>query len=429
MTRAAALLLVALLPRVAGAQAEPDGNDDRPAVLDGTRPTRGHWERVGRPAGALRRVCDLTPFQGGLYLAQSQTPLGSDGARVFRYAPGPAPFRLAFDWNRPGEPTPGGGGGQGFLRVRALDGRLAVPDADPPYNGLGAVDPGTEGYVFLSDRAGNFAPPAMPGHRLPPRFAPDRDTPGVALLPRAYHVLDVIRWRGQWVASTGSVPPRARAWVGPSPGALHVGAAQGPRWTYAVGYPADARNNVWRLTYLVRFRGRLYAGLQDYFGRDPNDLVVFDPPPDGRPLSTAPLRPLRVTPHGGAYTLRWLADRGRLWWLTWERDRRGHLRYTDDGAAWHELPLPATAGAPTDLLRWRDGLVLLTADGLYRLDGDVVTRVAEAPTATAWVRGRRVTGSHFRFDDAFCAAPLAAYEGALYAGSQRDGSLWRLVAE
>lgn len=419
-------LALALASASAPAQApEPDGNDDPVDPGAGAIPARARFERVGQPRGAMRRVCDLRPFRDALYFTEAYSPLGSDGARVFRYAPAPAPapFATVFDWNRPGEPARGGGGGQGFLRVRALDGRLVVPDADPPYGGFGLVDPGTEGYVFLSDRVGTFAPPRMPGHRPP--AAPDlaRDRPGAAVLPRAYHVIDVIRWRGQWVASTGSVPPRERAWRGTSPGALHLANAAGTRWTYTVGYPARADGNVWRLTYLVRFRQRLYAGIQDYFGREPNDFVTLRAP------SAEALTTHRVTPDGGAHTLRWYVDHDRLWWITLERDGRTHLRFTDDGDHWSERALPEGAGSPTDITRWRDGLVVLTEAGLWRVDGARAERLADAPTVVVHHPVRRERVSHFRVDDVFCAAPLAVLQGVLYAGSQRDGSLWRVVPE
>lgn len=403
--------------------AEPDGNDDPAEVGVGTRPTQARFERVGQPPGAMRRVCDLRAFHDALYFTEAYTPLGSDGARVFRYAASPGAFATVFDWNRPGEPARGGGGGQGFLRVHALDGRLVVPDADPPYGGFGLADPGTEGYVFVSDRRGVFAPARMPGHRPP--AAPDllRDRPGAAVLPRAYHVIDAIRWRGQWIASTGSVPPRERAWRGTSPGALHVANASGARWTYALGHPARAVGNVWRLTYLVRFRQRLYAGIQDYFGREAHDFVTLSD------LTAAAVTPHRVTADGGAHTLRWYADENRLWWITLERDGRTHLRVTDDGERWSERALPQDAGNPTDILRWRDGLVVLTDRGLWRLDGDRAAPVATAPWDVVHHRVRRERVSHFRVDDIFCAAPLAVYRNDLYAGSQRDGSLWRLVPE
>ncbi len=424
-------LAVLALTASAAAQRAPDadGDDDPADTGAGSLPARARFERVGRPRGAMRRVCDLTAHGDALYFVEAFTPLGSDGARVFRYAPGPTAFATAFDWNRPGEPTNGGGGGQGFLRVHRADGRLVVPDADPPYGGFGVVDGGTEGYVFVSDRAGNFAPPRMPRHRLPGALDLARDRPGAAVLPRAYHVLDAIRWRGLWIASTGSVPPRERAWYGSSPGALHVANDSGSRWTYALGYPERALGDAWRLTYMVRFRGRLYAGIQDYYGREPNDLVVLDAPAAVAAVRPTDLRAVRVTAQGGAHTLRWYADRGTLYWITLERDGRTHLRATDDGDAWREVALPPEAGDVTDLTRWRDGLVALTARGLWRLDGAAVTPIAEAPTVTATVRGRAAAVSHFRVDDVFCAAPLAVYRGELYAGSQRDGSLWRVVGE
>ena len=50
--------------------------------------------------------------------------------------------------------------------MHAIDGRLYVADADPPYNGLGIVERGTEGYVFISDDHGVFARP-RPGARQP----------------------------------------------------------------------------------------------------------------------------------------------------------------------------------------------------------------------------------------------------------------------
>lgn len=426
--RALSLVVACVVPFTARAQREPDGNDLRAQTLLGEPPRRARFERVGRPRGALRRSCDLTPFAGALYIAQAFTPLGSDGARVFRYAPGPAAFSLAFDWNRPGEPARGGGGGQGFLRARALEGRLAVPDADPPYGGLGAVDPGTEGYVFLSDREGRFEAPRAPGHRLPRAADLARERSGVAVLPRAYHVIDVIRWRDRWIASTGSVQPRARAWRGPSPGALHVGDAGAARWTFARGYPVDAGDNVWRLTYLVRFRDSLYAGIQDYFGRGSRDVIAFDAPA-GAPPEAWTQRAVRVTPGGGAHTLRWFTDRGRLWWFTLERDHLAHLRYTDDGARWSEIPLSPEHGAPTDMLRWGSALVVLTSNGLYRLAAERLQRIAHAPVSAVGSGRSRREHSHFNLDDVFCAAPLGALDGALYAGSQRDGSLWRLVPE
>jgi hypothetical protein len=215
-------------------QLDADGNDDPVDPLPGPIPVHLQFERVGRPPMALQRICDLTPFGDALYASHANQPLGTDGATITRYRPEDStrPFTVAFDWNRPGEPTKGGGAGQGFLRVRAIGGRLFVPDTDPPYAGFGLADWGTEGYVFISDAAGVFASVRSPGHRPPPPPTPDvAGRAGAAVLPRAYHVLDVIRFRGRLYASTGSAPPTEKAWTGPSPGALHVARPTWDRWS------------------------------------------------------------------------------------------------------------------------------------------------------------------------------------------------------
>jgi len=394
----------------ASAQQDPDGDDDPIDPGTGPVPTDLRFERVGRAPLALRRICDLTPLGDALYASHANEPLGTDGATLTRYRPEDAkhPFSVAFDWNRPGEPTKGGGAGQGFLRVHAIGGRLFVPDTDPPYAGFGISDHGTEGFVFISDQDGRFLPATQPGHRPPA-------TAGV--LPRAYHVIDVIRFRGRDYASTGSVPPTERAWRGASPGALHVADERDRRWTYEVDYPFPWRDGVWRLTYLVRFRGSLYAGIQDYDGREPSDYVVFSPPEGADHIGHDDEHARRVTEGGGALTLRWFADAHRLWWIELERGGRGAtLRVTDDGETWSVVPLPAEAGSPTDVARWRGAVVVLTEWGLWRVDVD-------PPVQLAAVAAKR---SPFLVDDAFCAAPLAVFRGDLYAGDQRDGALWRI---
>jgi hypothetical protein len=447
-------------------QIDPDGNDDEEDLGTGKAPESGRWERVGTPPLALTRICDLTPFQGALYAAHAHQPLGTDGATITRYRPEDEkrPFTVAFDWNRPGEPTTGGGAGQGFVRVHNIGGRLFVPDADPPYGGLGLID-GAEGYVFVSDDKGAFAPPRAPHFRPPgvPELRVGADAgarAGAGILPRAYHVLDVIKYRGAIYASTGSVPPKERAWHGPSPGALHRANDDGSRWIYEVDYPYPWKDGVWRLTYMVRFKDRLYAGIQDYDGRDPNDYVYFAPDPATADagvtvLKREDLRGVRITRVGASGTLRWFADTRvkphRLYWLAWTRDGIV-IRVTVDGDHWAIVPLPDDAGRPTDIARFRDAVVVLTEKGLYRLSGpaidgatwtapsdgvaDVVAKsiapVDEpgdggAPTAAAAAAAAKKKKSQFEVSDFFCTAPIAVLNNQLYAGSQRGGSLYRLV--
>jgi hypothetical protein len=190
--------------------------------------------------------------------------------------------------------------------------------------------------------------------------------------------------------------------------------------TYEVGYPFPYKQGVWRLGFMVRFKDRLYAGIQDYDGREPNDYVVFAPPPDSERITQEDIRPARVTERGGALTLRWYADRGKLYWITLEKSGAGVLRVTSDGDHWEDVPLPDAAGRPTDVVRFRDGLVVLAERALVRLDTE-----AKGAEIVARAEGK---ASPFEITDAFCAAPLAVLDGELYAGGQRDGALFRLVA-
>jgi hypothetical protein len=399
------------------ASPDPDGNDEPVASASvAPLPAHMHFTRVGRPPHSLRRICALTAFHDSLFIAEANTPLGSDGAVIARYRPDDSPaFANSFDWNRAGQPATGGGGGQGFLRIRVIDGRLWVPDADPPYAGFGYVYGGTEGYVFVSDRDGRFAPPR--GERLHPPGPPDANgRAGAVVLPRAYHVLDVIQFHRATYASTGSVPPGERPWYGASPGALHVLDARYSRMTYQADYPYPYQSGVWRLTFMVRFRGRLYAGIQDYDGREPNDFVVIDPPAS-RPLVTRDdIRGVRITRQGGGLTLRWFTDQGHLYWLGLEHDGTVALRVTDDGDHWRTIALPAESGRPVDLQRWRGALVVLTERALLRVDG-------ATPQVLATVTEQR---SPFQLTDVFCAPPLGVYRDALYVGGQRDGALYRV---
>jgi hypothetical protein len=411
--RLASLALIVASTAGASPAVDPqirDGDDD--PVVDPrvtTLPAPLRFERVGTPPLGLQRICDMTVFGDALYLAHANQPLGTDGATITRYDPdAKRPFTVAFDWNRPGEPTAGGGAGQGFLRVHAIGGHLWVPDADPPYGGFGRAGVGAEGYVFVSDTHGKFARAGAPGHQ-PPR-APDlaNDKPGAALVPRAYHVLDVVEFRGRMFAATGSAPPGERPWHGHAPGALHGASPDAKRWDYEAAYPVPFDDGVSRLTFLVRFKSRLYAGVEGGAA----DYVYVTP--SGPRLEQSDVHPVRVTPRGGASTLRWFADRGKLFWIAWN-DGRVALRMTDDGDSWREVALPAEAGFPTDVVRVGDDLVVLGERALVRLGSNEIL---------AQVDGKK---SPFEVTDGYCAAPLAVFRGNLYAGGQRGGALYKLV--
>ncbi|HYQ29559.1 MAG TPA: hypothetical protein VER04_20145 [Polyangiaceae bacterium] len=396
------------------AQLDDDGDDDVSSDAPGPALGPGKFERVGRAPLALQRICDLSVLGDALYGAHATRPLGLDGATISRFRPADArPLSLAFDWNRVGEPSKGGGAGQGFLRVHASAGRLYVPDADPPYNGFGLSEPGTEGFVFVSTSDGEFAKARMPGHR-PPRAPDAAGKAGALVLPRAYHVIDVIRYRGQLYAATGAVPPGQRAWHGASPGALLLETELGAHFSYAADYPRPYQSGAWRLTYLVRFRDRLYAGLQDYDQSEPNDYVYFAPPRERAAIAQEDLHAVRVTEAGTAQTLRWYADGGKLYWIAWNRAGVA-LRVSLDGDTWRAIALPTDVGVPTDIVRFRGALHVLMSRALLRLD-------AAGPTVLSRITDKR---SPFELTDSFCAAPLAVFQGELYAGGQQGGALYR----
>jgi hypothetical protein len=169
---------------------------------------------------------------------------------------------------------------------------------------------------------------------------------------------------------------------------------------------------------MVRFRDRLYAGIQDYDGRAPHDFVMLTPAPGQLELKQEQLYPVRITSHGAAQTLRWYTDRNRLYWIAWGRDGV-RLRVTNDGDHWSSIDLPADAGAPTDLIRFRGQLVLLAEHGLYNIEREHLSLVASITDKK----------SPFELRDSLCAAPLTVFDDELYAGGQRDGSLYRFVVD
>ncbi|RYZ09756.1 MAG: hypothetical protein EOO73_02425 [Myxococcales bacterium] len=395
-------------------QLEEDGNDE--SAVEALVPERGHFEKVGRHWAALSRVCDFAVHGSALYLAHATRPLGLGGASITRYDPeAKTPFSLAFDWNRPGEPEKGGGSGQGFLRLRNIGGRIYAPDADPPYLGLGQAAP-IEGYVFVSDARGAFPAARLPGH-LPPR-APTVERGGASALPGAVHGFDVIRFRGNIYGSTSAmIPPNGSAPA--SPGALLTPQEDPSRpWRVAFTYAGASGEASVRLGYMTRFRDRLYVAISPLYGLDDHDAVVIAPPRDRATLEAADAMPIRLSERGRSHTLRWYTDGGKLYWIG-VGPSGAALRVSEDGQQFQSLLLPEGALAATDLLRVGEHLLLLTDVGLYELvQGSFVLRAPAPPGA-----------ARFRVDDAYCAAPLVAFGGAVYAGDQERGNLWRLVAD
>jgi hypothetical protein len=131
-------------------------------------------------------------------------------------------------------------------------------------------------------------------------------------------------------------------------------------------------------------------------------------------ISQEDVHAVQVTEAGTAQTLRWYADRGALYWIAWSHEGVG-LRVSHDGDTWRGVALPSDVGVPTDIVRFRGALHVLTSRALLRLD-------EAGPTVLTRITDKR---SPFELDDSFCAAPLGVFQGQLYAGGQRDGALYR----
>jgi len=125
-----------------------------------------------------------------------------------------------------------------------------------------------------------------------------------------------------------------------------------------------------------------------------------------------------VMPFGGRSTLSWFSHERRLYWISAGPDGVV-LAVSDNGQGWQILPLPAEAGAPLDLARFGSSLVVLTEHELFALD-------ASGETTSL---GRLEAPSPFELSDHYCAAPLAVFQGELYAGGQRRGELYRFVSD
>ncbi len=208
------------------------------------------------------------------------------------------------------------------------------------------------------------------------------------------------------------------------------------RMVYEVDYPNPYKAGVWRLTFMVRYGGKIFAGIQDYDGREPNDLVTIECNGEGNdsrcPQDKLVVTGKRVTESGAALTLRWYADqKGRLYWITLNHEGVV-LRVTIDGQEWLTMPLPQEAGRPTDVMRVGDRLVLLAERGVFSTPAAKLV-----PDANEWMAIATVDGllkkpkekSPFTLDDYFCGAPIAAFDGALYVGGQRGGALYRVVED
>jgi hypothetical protein len=408
---AAPVLVDGPLPPVTG-ERDPDGEDDGGTIVGpnlralAAAPAVG-WARIAPPAGAHDLVCDVAAIGDRAAVSFAEKMIDVDGAQIHLLDPATGAWTLALDWDRGGGPGRSHEvGGQGIARVRVADGRLWAPDGDAPERGgFGWSEADFEDYVFVSQPGGIF-PPLGPGN------APPAST---VVLPWAFHVFDVISYRGARIATGGTATDDGATRF---PGGLFVGDASARLWPPRFRVGDDRRRvGVVRTTFAHRFGGRLYVGLQNNEWRLSWDLAVLtgDPRADATP---PPVR-IRVTPDGGRMTRRFASGGGRLYWIAGlPRPRAAELWVSADGVWFRPIGLPADAGVPQDLVIADDVRWLLASGGLYRAGpDDVFVRVAAAPPSDPFGRW-----------DTFCSAPLAVVGDQLLAGSTRDGALWRVTA-
>ena len=389
-----------------GRDGEDDGDTELPrlAALMAARADGARFEAVeDPPASAHPVVCDLVGFDGALFASHATEIIDRTGSRIHRYdpsAPAGRRWQLAFDYDRDGA------GGQGLSRLRVIGGRLYAVDSDSTSAGFFDLSDGfVEAYLFVSDEKGRFAP--VRGYQAPP---------ATRALAGCFHAFDVISFGGALLA-TGGTAMRGEGGRPRYPGGLWWGEPDGagallPRWALGLGV------GVVRPPYLHRLGGRLYVGFQNNERRARFDLAVL-----GGDLAASDNEPVlgRVTPEGGWLTRRFASGEGTLYWLAsgYRRasDRRpATLFRSTDGRAFQVVALPAGAGEPQDLVVVRGGVVVLASGGLYAAPrGGAVRRLAPAPP-----------GDHFGHFETFCSAPLAVVDQELYAGSTRDGRIYRI---
>lgn len=369
------------------------------------------------PATAHPLVCDLLAWRGDLYVSHALDPLDRTGARIHRLRPAAtveseaspdwraASWALVFDWNRGGRPDdPYARGGEGFTRLRVLGGTLMAPDADSP---------GPESFGVTGAWVENLVLRSRPDGRFPPLA----DRPAGALIqPWAYHAFDIIEYHGSWVVSGGVVNPDpssggrypAGLWVSP------IGAD-----TLALGHTFAGRYGVARATYMHRFAGRLFIGMQNNQRKLPYDLAVISQDPA---VAETRVELISLTPGRGYLTRSMVSSESSLYWLG-EGYKRGPsaLLRSDDGRRFATVELPDNVGAVQDMVIAPDGVrYLLTRRALLRAQGpdDNFERLADAPASRP-----------FRRRDSFCGARLIAIGDALIAGSLKDGGLYQIVPE
>jgi hypothetical protein len=322
-----------------------------------TLPASATLTRIGAPQGGLPAICDLEVFDGKLWLAESDNPLATFGAQVWTWDP-TAGFTRVID-----DPT-----SQGFLRARAIGGKLYVPDADP--DGL------SPGIIYIVDSAA----------AAPRRTSVDQHV----------HTFDVVSWNGGLFALGGL--DTAESGVNRFDAALD-------RWTVFSRGPFSR----------LKYGGVLDAsliGTKRVIGTTDADIVSIDAAGTQTGLTL-------VT--GEANVVCVEALRGALYLALGTPTGVSHVRLEAGGAV---VPLTGISGAIVfDFVQHVDGNVYaLGTDGqassfVYgSTDGVAFTRLVTVPDLRFGIVAGNADGR----------PSIATFGGELYCGSSTDGALYRV---
>lgn len=259
---------------------------------------------------------------------------------------------------------------EGFLRVRALGGALFVPEADPPgYEG---------GRVWISRDGEQFTPTTVPA---------------------VVHTYDVANFAGHLLSSNGAAD---------GSGGLFRWSPNEETWSRI----AEAGSR--RLQYMVEYRGRLYVSKT--LSGAPTDFLVWSDD-----LATLPQVSKDVVP-GEAHTWRWyVSGRNCLFWSHWSAEGGHEVRYTDDGESWALVP-ELSGQFASDFAELDGHLYVLAASGLWGSRDhthfeQLIQSTGPFPFAPV-VEGDRMNVE--------AMASMTSYRDALWCGSSRDGSLYRV---
>ncbi|TAL58668.1 MAG: T9SS type A sorting domain-containing protein [Bacteroidetes bacterium] len=332
-----------------------------PGVLP-TPFTTANFVEIGSPSGGYPTITDLVTFNGKLYLATSNNPLGDWGTNVFYTTDGTTYTKILED-----------NSSQGYLRMGVFDGKLWIPDGDP--NGL---DPGIV-YTSSTGTSGSFAQ-------------------GTVLA--AVHTFEVIKYNNKFYCSNG---------MNSGNGGLCKFDGTST-WTSVYQDP-----NSFRMKYMAVFNGKLFVANRN----TSSDVDGFVWSGDVETTSPAQLN----TVSGYSSTYRWFASSlGKLFWSL-SSGGQARVLVTQDGVTWQTVP--ALSGKfVSDFAELNGTLYALASDGLWEsADHFTFQQIAPAPTSDPNAFKPVAVSGGTNPDG---VASMEAYNGYLWCGSSTNGKIYQV---